>query len=308
MLVDLAEDAKIVEPATFLALVKRSLFLLRKEQRDLKTKRDNGRLLRLPSSGTAIIVGDLHGDLASLMYILKSSDFVRRAQLCKDVHLIFLGDYGDRGLASPEVYYIILKLKQLFPEKVVLMRGNHESPEDMLPDPYDLPVQFNQKFGEEAGEILVTELRKFFKHLYNAVIIEERAILIHGGAPSKAESLRDLTNAHKKHPKESHLEEMLWSDPKENLKGTQPSPRGAGYLFGSDVTKKLLRLLSVKVLIRGHEFCQEGFKINHNNKVLTLFSTNKPPYTNQYAAYLKFDLSTEIKNIDDLRKCIKQFE
>ena len=178
----------------------------------------------------------------------------------------------------------------------------------MLPDPYDLPIQFKQKFGEEAGEILVRELHKFFKHLYNAVIIEERAVLIHGGAPSKAKSIRDLTNAHKKHPKESHLEELLWSDPQENLKGIQPSPRGAGYLFGSDVTKKLLKLLNVKVLIRGHEFCQEGFKINHNNKVLTLFSTNKPPYTNQYAAYLKFDLSTEITNVCDLRKCIKQFE
>lgn len=305
---NLVNQARIVEPADFLALIKKSLLLLKKEQKDQKTKRDSGRLFRLPPTGIAIIIGDLHGDLESLTSILKNSDFLRAVQKTKDVHLIFLGDYGDRGSASPEVYYIILKLKEFFPETVVLMRGNHEGPEDMLPYPYDLPTQFKQKYGEEAGEKIGIELRKLFNHLYTAVIIDEKAVLIHGGMPSNAKSTRDLAYAHKKHPKQTHLEEMLWSDPQEALKGTQPSLRGAGNLFGSDVTKRLLKLLNVKVLIRGHEFCQEGFEINHNNKVLTLFSTHKPPYTNEHAAYLQLNLSAKIKSVQDLRKYIRQVE
>ena len=46
----------------------------------------------------------------------------------KEATLIFLGDYGDRGDKSAEIYYIILKLKLAFPEQVVLLRGNHEAP------------------------------------------------------------------------------------------------------------------------------------------------------------------------------------
>jgi hypothetical protein len=92
------------------------------------------------------------------------------------------------------------------------------------------------------------------------------------------------------------------------LKGTRLSPRGIGNLFGSDVTKKFLQMLNVKVLIRGHEYCPEAFRINHNNKILTLFSTNKPPYNNKYASYLQLNLSTKIKNAQDLRKSIRQIE
>jgi protein phosphatase len=303
--VNIAEDASDKD---FLSQIQRALSLISKEQKGKKVTGACGRLFRLQPLGTATIIGDLHGDVESLISILKDSGFLRAAQKNNGVHLIFLGDYGDRGLASPEVYYIILKLKEMYPEKVVLMRGNHEGPEDILPYPYDLPSQFKQKYGQESGEKIITELRKLFNHLYSAVIIEGQAVLIHGGVPTKAKSIKDLACAHKKHPKETFLGEMLWSDPEENLKGTRLSPRGIGNLFGSDVTKKFLQMLNVKALIRGHEYCPEGFKINHNNKILTLFSTNKPPYNNKYAAYLQLNLSTKIKNAQDLRKSIRQIE
>lgn len=299
---------KAADATAFLELVKRSVLMLEKEQRTAKPKRINGRILHLPANGKATIIGDLHGDLKSLMHILKSSGFPRKAQKGENVYLIFLGDYGDRGLASSEVYYVVLKLKELFPDKVILMRGNHEGPEDMLPYPHDLPFQLKRKYGEEAGARIYAELRRLFNHLYTVVIIDERAVLIHGGVPSKAQSKRDLAYAHKKHPKVAHLEEMLWSDPVEDLKETRPSPRGAGKLFGSDVTERLLKLLGVKVLIRGHESCQGGFKINHNGKILTLFSTNKAPYSNKYAAYLQLNLSKNIKNAQQLARDIKMFE
>jgi protein phosphatase len=188
------------------------------------------------------------------------------------------------------------------------MRGNHEGPKDMIPYPHNLPLQFKQKYGEEAGTRIYKELRRLFDLLYNAVLIDKYAILIHGGFPSGASSLEDLAYAHKKHPKETFLEEMLWSDPQEELSGTLPSLRGAGKFFGADVTKRILKLLDVKVLIRGHEPCEEGYKINHDRKVLTLFSTNKPPYNNKYAAYLQVDLLKKIRNAQTLKKHIKQFE
>jgi Calcineurin-like phosphoesterase len=305
---DYAAQANSINAADYLMLIKKTVLQLRLEQKDKKTRRDSGRFLCLPHSGTAIIVGDLHGDLASLTYILKNSHFVKDAQQGKNLRLIFLGDYGDRGLYSPEVYFVILKLKETFPDKVVLMRGNHEGPDDLIPCPYDLPERFRAKFGEEEGETLVFELRKLFKRLYNAVLIEKWAILIHGGVPSNAKSIEDLAWAHKTHPQNSTLEEMLWSDPQDCLDGTSPSPRGAGKLFGPNVTNKQLELLGVNVLIRGHEVCQDGFRFNHDGKALTLFSTNKGKYWNKYGAYLKINLRNKINNPQRIQKSIIQFE
>ena len=303
----LINQAATAHPQDFLRLIKHVIVLLKEEQEAQSTLVD-GRLVHMAPSGEATIIGDIHGDLESLAHILEGSGFLKKAQKGENVHLIFLGDYGDRGLASPEVHYIVLKLKETFTDKVILLRGNHEGPQDMIAYPHDLPFQLKQKYGEEAGTKIMAELRQLFNHLYNAVIIEGRAILVHGGLPSKATSIKDLACAHQTHPKESHLEEMLWSDPQEELEGTQPSPRGAGKLFGLDITKRITRLAGVKVLIRSHEPSSESFKINHEGKVLTLFSTNKPPYMNKYAAYLQIDLSKNVKDANSLKEHIKQVD
>jgi diadenosine tetraphosphatase ApaH/serine/threonine PP2A family protein phosphatase len=303
---DFASQAKTVSGADFLVLIKRVTLLLKKEQRCAKSKSIEGRLVRLKPSGKATIIGDLHGDSLNFVKILKESGFFGRAKKGENVRLIFLGDYGDRGFASPEVYFLVLKMKEFFPEKVVLMKGNHEGPEDMLPVPYDLPVQFERKYGE-LGEKIMIELRRLFKRLYTVVIIDERAVLVHGGLPAKTKSVRCLAYAHSRHPKETCLEEMLWSDPEEELQGVVPSPRNAGKLFGTDVTERFLHHVNVPILIRGHQSCDEGYKSSHNGRILTLFSTNHLPYTNKHAAYLQIDLSEKIANVDQLKVHIKQF-
>jgi protein phosphatase len=303
----LVENAKVSNGEEFLELIKHVIFLLKKEQKNPQVLRVEGRLAYLPAIGNATIIGDLHGDLQSLSHILKQSKFIKKSEEGEDNRLIFLGDYGDRGAASPETYFVILKLKERFFDKVILIRGNHEGPVDMKPVPHELPDQLKRRYGETAGIQIYAEMRKLFDLLYSAVIIDKMAVLIHGGLPSESQSIKDLAYAFRKNPVKHYLEEMLWSDPKEELTGTEPSPRGAGKLFGSDVTERLLKLLNVQVLIRGHESCPEGFKINHNGKVLTLFSTNKPPYKNKYVAYLQLDLSKSVINGKQLEKQIKQF-
>ncbi|MFQ6065527.1 MAG: metallophosphoesterase, partial [Candidatus Bathyarchaeia archaeon] len=258
-----------------------------------------GKLVSILPVGDALVLGDIHGDLQSFKYILEHSDFMDKVKEDEDIFIVFLGDYGDRGSYSPEVYYIVLKLKQLFPEHVVLMRGNHEGPQDLLAHPHDLPTHLRRKFGESSSDAY-KELRKLFDCLYNAVLVKGRYIMLHGGVPSQASTIEDLAYAHLKHPHERHLEEILWSDPFEGIKGTYASPRGAGRLFGEDVTDKLLKMLDVKVLIRGHEPSNEGFKINHNGKVLTLFSRKGPPYHNSHGAYLQVDLSQDVGHAEQL--------
>ena len=290
----------------FLRLTEICSQLLAKEKDRVGSLRITGRLVEVPPVGEATIVGDIHGDLESLAYILENSNFIEKAKGGEEVLLIFLGDYGDRGFYSPEVYYVVLKLKELFPEHVVLMRGNHEGPDDLLASPHDLPFHLNRKFGERGLEVY-SKLRELFNYLYTAVLIDERYILLHGGAPSQASTIDDIAYAHKKHPRERHLEEILWSDPWEGIKGTYASPRGAGRLFGENVTDRLLKMLGVKALIRGHEPSEEGFKTNHNGKVLTIFSRRGPPYHNNYGAYLHLDISQKVEKAKRLLQGIRKF-
>lgn len=302
----LVKNASRVGAKEFIQLLEISTDRLKNETGHIGSLQIIGRLVKMKPKGEVIIVGDIHGDLNSLIYILENSGFVERSFNGKDVFMIFLGDYGDRGPHSPEVYYIILKLKEQFPEKVILMRGNHEGPDDLLASPHDLPSQLQRKFGESGLESYA-KVRDLFNYLYSAVLVNERYILLHGGVPSQVFTVDDLANAHKTHPNESHLEEILWSDPDDEIKGTYPSPRGAGKLFGEDITEKFLKTLNVKVLIRGHEPNENGFKINHNNKILTLFSRKGAPYYNSYGAYLQADISRKIENAAHLIPYVRRF-
>ncbi len=305
-LTEIARQALEATSKEYISLIEESIQLLAPETGQKGRWSVEGRLVGAKPSGEAIVVGDVHGDLESLVYILKTSEFIEKASQDMEVLLVFLGDYGDRGPYSPEVYHVVLKLKRLFPQKVVLMRGNHEGPDDLLAYPHDLPENLQERFGKD-GVAVYSKIRELFQHLHTAVLVEGLCVMIHGGVPSGASSLEDLAYAHLRHPKERHLEEVLWNDPADNLKGTYPSPRGAGKLFGEDVTKKFLDLLGVKTLIRGHEPAQEGFKISHNGKVLTLFSRKGPPYFNSSAAYLQFDLPAKPKNAYELEPHIRKF-
>lgn len=296
-----ARETNITE---FLHLTEKAKTLLAEEDGFVRGLQIIGRMVKISPEGEAIVVGDIHGDLESLAEILKGCDFLNRAGKNENIILVFLGDYGDRGAYSSEVYHVVLNLKKAFPGKVVLMRGNHEGPEDLLAYPHDLPAQLHDRFGEQWRSAY-TELRELFNHLYNAVLVENRCVMLHGGVPSQAKSMDDLAYAHIKHPHTSHLEEILWSDPKEDMNGIYPSPRGAGKLFGEDITAKFLEKFRVKVLIRGHEPTEEGFKINHNGKILTLFSRRGAPYFNNHAAYLQFDLAEKLETTEQLKQFVK---
>ena len=289
----------------FTQLTKNVAELLRKEESRLGTFCITGKLVEMEPHGQATVIGDLHGDLETLKQVLKDSQFIRKMKQEKQQPLlIFLGDYGDIGIDSPEVYGVVLKLKETYQEHVVLMRGNHEGPEDLMPSPHDLPTYLQRKFGEN-WQSAYEELRLLFDELYMGVIVNERYVFLHGGVPSQAKTKTDIAFAHKTHPREPHLEEILWNDPEEAMTGTSSSPRGAGKLFGNDVTDKFLQMLNVNLLIRGHEPSEAGYKVNHEGKVLTLFSRKGEPYFNSSAAYLQLDLSCKVENAHQLQDSIK---
>jgi protein phosphatase len=302
----IAKESKAVQSDGFVKIVENTIDLLRGESGRLGNLNISERLVKLEPLGEALVIGDLHGDLESFFNILKSSGFTQKMTQRKDATLIFLGDYGDRGAYSAEVYYAVLTLKLAFPEQTVLLRGNHEGPEDLLASPHDLPMQFQFRF-KEKWRTAYAKTRELFAYLYNAVLVEERCLMIHGGLSPNINSIQDLAHANVTHPEQEFLEDLLWSDPSDMVKEVLYSPRGAGKLFGKSVTEKVLKKLNVKLLIRGHEPCEEGFKLNHDGKVLTLFSRRGAPYFNAYGAYLQLPLSEKFESAQQLVPWIHKF-
>jgi diadenosine tetraphosphatase ApaH/serine/threonine PP2A family protein phosphatase len=302
----IVKESKAVQSDGFVKIVENAIDLLRGESGRLENLTVSERLVKLEPLGEALVIGDLHGDLESLITILKSSGFTQKMTQRKDAILIFLGDYGDRGAYSAEVYYTVLTLKLAFPEQTVLLRGNHEGPEDLLASPHDLPMQFQFRF-KENWRTAYAKTRELFAYLYNAVLVEERCLMVHGGLSPEIATVQDLAHANVTHPEQEFLEDLLWSDPSDMAQEVLYSPRGAGKLFGKNVTEKVLRKLNVKILIRGHEPCEEGFKINHDGKVLTLFSRKGAPYFNAYGAYLQLPLSEKFESAQQLVPWIHKF-
>jgi protein phosphatase len=299
-------ESLAIQSDAFVRVVEDAIDLLRAESGKAGNLTFFERLVKIEPLGEAVVVGDLHGDLESLITILKTSDFMRRMAKSREAILVFLGDYGDRGAHSAEVYYVVLKLKLAFPNQVVLLRGNHEGPEDLLASPHDLPKQFQLRFRKD-GATAYAKARELFSFLNNAVLVEERCLMVHGGLSPRITRVQDLARAHILHPESEFLEDLLWSDPCDDVKTVEPSHRGAGKLFGKGVTERILRKLNAPILIRGHEPCEEGFKINHDGKVLTLFSRKGTPYFNEHGAYLDMSLSEKFERAEQLVPRIRKF-
>ena len=47
--------------------------------------------------------------------------------------------------------------------------------------------------------------------------------------------------------------DLLWSDPEENKDGWGISPRGAGYIFGQDISTKFIYTNGLNMICRAHQ-------------------------------------------------------
>jgi len=113
-----------------------------------------------------------------------------------------------------------------------------------------------------------------FCNLPLAHVLNKKVFIVHGGLFSKDNvSLDDIRSIdRKREPPESGLMcEIIWSDPcKEN--GRHPSKRGVGLGFGPDITKKFLAFNNLELVVRSHEVKQEGYEVEADGKLITIFS------------------------------------
>lgn len=72
-------------------------------------------------------------------------------------------------------------------------------------------------------------------------------------------------------PHDGAMCDLLWSDP-DDISGWGLSPRGAGFLFGGDITQKFVQHNDLDLIARAHQLVMEGYKIVHDGALVTVWS------------------------------------
>lgn len=104
------------------------------------------------------------------------------------------------------------------------------------------------------------------------------------------------------------LTDLLWSDPSNLTDFFLPSNRGSGWYFGFIATNTFLQKNDMKLIVRGHESIKKGVELNHEKKIMTVFSSSSMSNgglagcvvfdtSNSYKIY-KFDPIDVIQRID----------
>ncbi|CAE7465853.1 PP2A4 [Symbiodinium sp. KB8] len=213
-------------------------------------------------SAPVTVCGDLHGQFFDLM------ELFRLGGDCPDTNYLFLGDYVDRGYYSVEVVTLVTLLKVRWPDRITLLRGNHESRQ--ITQVYGFYDECLRKYGSVNVWQCFTDL---FDFMPLAALVEEQVFCVHGGlspALDKVDSIRSLDRVQEV-PHEGALCDLVWSDPDDRI-GWGVSPRGAGFTFGADVTAAFMHNNNLRLLARAHQLVMEGFNWAHDQRTVTVFS------------------------------------
>jgi len=226
------------------------------------------------------VCGDIHGQFYDLKELFKVGGFV------PDTNYLFLGDFVDRGFYSVETFLLLLALKVRYPDRITLIRGNHESRQ--ITQVYGFYDECVRKYGSVTVWRYCTEV---FDYLSLSAVIDNKIFCVHGGLSPYIKTLDQIRLLDRKQevPHDGAMCDLLWSDPEENESYGQ-SPRGAGYLFGSSVVQEFNATNSLAMICRAHQLVMEGYKWHFNQSVLTVWSAPNYCYRcGNVAAILELD-------------------
>ena len=240
------------------------------------------------------IFGDIHGQYSDLMRFFDlwgapcNPEEEGGLDREDDYSYVFLGDYVDRGNHSLETICLLIALKVKFPEKITLLRGNHE--DRWINQNFGFSVECEQRLGENPDllDSVFNRINNLFEYLPLACIIDNTILCIHGGIGSSLKKIEQIETIERPlevvHEVNTALEKLvvdiLWSDPTDHDGefGVQPNhvrdPHGTGNIvkFGPDVVKEFLQRNKLSKIVRAHECVMDGFERFAGGDLFTVFS------------------------------------
>jgi serine/threonine-protein phosphatase PP1 catalytic subunit len=235
-------------------------------------------LVRLNEPRPAIAVGDTHGDLRSTISML-SREFL---PLEDRPYLIFLGDYVDRGPNDIANLNLISMLKTLYPDRIVMLRGNHESEEMNRIYGFYHSASNHPCIGEEGFK----SYQETFAQMPLCVLLQwNRVFGVHGGIPFDPHhdgpfslgELKSLKKTRRFEDMEEVSRQMLWGDPRENISAEEGYEfnftRGMGWLYGRAIFDGFIEANDITLVVKSHQRLQEGHQYFFEGRLLSILST-----------------------------------
>lgn len=215
-----------------------------------------------PVKTPVTVCGDVHGQFNDLMELFSI------AGKPPDTNFLFMGDYVDRGYFSIETVSLLFALKVRYPDKITLLRGNHESRQ--ITQVYGFYDECNRKYGNSNVWKYFTEA---FDYLPLTALIDDAVFCLHGGlspTTDKLDQIRAL-DRYMEVPVDGAMCDLLWSDPHEQA-GWATSFRGAGFNFGPDISEQFNHNNGLKMISRAHQLINDGYLLAHQGNIVTIFS------------------------------------
>lgn len=225
---------------------------------EIHTKMDN--VIKVDPPVT--VCGDTHGQFFDLLELFSIGG------RCPDTNYLFLGDYVDRGYYSLETFMLLLSLKVRYPNRITLLRGNHESRQTT--QAYGFYDEVIRKYTDpQVWELFC----KVFDVLPLCAIIGSKIFCVHGGLTPILTTIDQIQRLDRKRevPDRGPICDLLWSDP-DNVPSFTISPRGAGFLFGDNAVKQFNRSNKLNLICRAHQLAVEGYLEWFDKKLFTVWS------------------------------------
>ncbi len=214
----------------------------------------------------AWVLGDTHGDWPTAKALLEQR-VLRRGS--RDRALL-LGDYVDRtpaGLPQGSLVnaLFLLSLNAALPERVHLLRGNHETQRQIPGVLREAHLEAQELFG--AGTPVGERLEDAFGKLPLAARLESGYYLSHAGFPRGSEG---RWRERFQREDEELLFQVVWNDvegsPVAGKRGIPLSP------FTEPETEAFLKAAGARLFLRGHDPYLAG-QYRFHGRVLTLHTT-----------------------------------
>jgi serine/threonine-protein phosphatase PP1 catalytic subunit len=229
-------------------------------------------LLEIP--GPITIVGDIHGQFHDLLRIFD------RLQYPPGTTYLFLGDYIDRGKNSIECLCLLLAYKVKYPNRIYLLRGNHEC------------SAVNRLYGfyDDVVKYLPARMYSLFSDVFDclplAAIVQNKVFCIHGGLSPDLRSVDEIRS--RKRPQEirdsGKFAHLLWGDPdpRPDAARFDRNDRGTGVVFSIDAVTDFLNTNGLESMVRAHQVVTEGYEYSFGDRkeLVTVFSA--PNYLGQF--------------------------
>jgi serine/threonine-protein phosphatase 6 catalytic subunit len=155
-----------------------------------------------------------------------------------------------------ETFTYLLLLKARWPDKITLLRGNHESRQ--ITQVYGFYDEIVQKYGNANVWKFCCQV---FDLLTLAASVDGSILCVHGGLSPLIKTVDQIRTIQRNQeiPHEGAFCDLMWSDP-EDINGWQQSPRGAGWNFGATAVQEFNQVNALDLICRSHQLVQEGYK------------------------------------------------